>query len=149
AADVAGSLAHLRMLEEAQLIPAADAAKIRQGLLALFEEPRTGAVQGPKEEDIHMAIEDELGRRIAERAQRPHTARSRNDQIGPAAPIHLREESIEILDRVTGLLETLIRKAEGDEGSFLMPAYTHRQRAQPVTVAFLLCAYGQMLARDA
>jgi len=38
AADVAGSLAHLRMLEEAQLIPAADAAKIRQGLLSLFEE---------------------------------------------------------------------------------------------------------------
>ena len=149
AADVAGSLAHLRMLEETQLIPAPDAAKIRQGLLALFDEARTGTVHWPKEEDIHMAIEVELGRRIGESAKRLHTARSRNDQIALDARLHLREESIEILDRVTGLLETLIRKAEGDEGSFLMPAYTHRQRAQPVTVAFLLSAYGQMLARDA
>ena len=149
AADVAGSLAHLRMLEETELIPAADAAKVRHGLLALFDEARTGTVHWPKEEDIHMAIEVELGRRIGESAKRLHTARSRNDQIALDARLHLREESIEILDRIAGLLESLIGKAEGAEGSFLMPAYTHRQRAQPVTVAFLLSAYGQMLARDA
>lgn len=40
-------------------------------------------------------------------------------------------------------------RARGPEGQWLLPAYTHRQRAQPVTVAYLLSAYGQMLARDA
>jgi argininosuccinate lyase len=149
AADIAGSLAHLRMLEEAQLIPAPDAAKIRRGLLALFEEALAGRLRWPDEEDIHMAIESELGHRIGESAKRLHTARSRNDQIALDARLHLREQSLEILDRIARLLEALTTKAEGPEGAFLMPAYTHRQRAQPVSVAFLLSAYGQMLARDA
>ncbi len=149
AADIAGSLAHVRMLEEAQLIPSPDAAKIREGLLTLFEEARTGRLRWPDEEDIHMAIEAELNGRIGESAKRLHTARSRNDQIALDARLHLREQSIDILEHLARLLETLIAKAEGPEGAFLMPAYTHRQRAQPVSVAFLLSAYGQMLARDA
>ena len=149
AADIAGSLAHVRMLEEAQLIPGPDGAKIRQGLLSLFEEASAGRLQWPEEEDIHMAIEVELGRRIGDSAKRLHTARSRNDQIALDARLHLREQSLQILERIARLLNVLIEKAEGPEGAFLMPAYTHRQRAQPVTVAFILSAYGQMLARDA
>ena len=149
AADIAGSLAHVRMLEEAQLIPVADAGKIRRGLLTLFEEATAGKLRWPDEEDIHMAIEAELGRRIGDSAKRLHTARSRNDQVALDARLYLREQSLEILERIARLLEALTAKAEGPEGAFLMPAYTHRQRAQPVSVAFLLSAYGQMLARDA
>lgn len=149
AADLAGSLAHARMLEEAQLIPSADAIQIRRGLLAIFEDAQKGKLHWPDEEDIHMAVEVELGRRIGESAKRLHTARSRNDQVALDARLHLREEAAEILDRVARLLEALTQKAQGAEGAFLMPAYTHRQRAQPVTVAFLFSAYGQMLARDA
>ena len=149
AADVAGSLAHVRMLEEANLIPAEDASQIRRGLLQLFEEAQGGAVRWPDEEDIHMAIEAELARRIGESAKRLHTARSRNDQVALDLRLHLREQSVEILDRIARLLQTLLAKARGPEGAFLMPSYTHRQRAQPVTAAFLLSAYGQMLARDA
>jgi argininosuccinate lyase len=148
AADIAGSLAHVRMLEEAALIPAQDAIAIRRGLSDLFEEASAGKVRWPDEEDIHMSIETELGRRIGESAKRLHTARSRNDQIALDARLHLREQCVEILDRLACLLEVVVAKAEGPDGAFLMPAYTHRQRAQPISVAFLLCAYGQMLARD-
>ncbi len=148
AADIAGSLAHVRMLEECQIIPAQDAAAIRSGLSQIFREASEGRAW-PAEEDIHMAVEVELGRRIGEPAKHLHTARSRNDQVALDARLYLREQAASILARIASLLEVLAEKAEGPEGNFLLPVYTHRQRAQPATVAFLLSAYGQMVARDA
>ncbi len=149
AADIVGSLAHVRMLEESQLLAAADAGAIRRGLKALYDEASAGKLAWPQEEDVHMAIEAELGRRIGEAAKRLHTARSRNDQIALDARLHLREQTLMVLERITALLDELIARAEGPDGKLLMPAYTHRQRAQPISVAYLLSAYGQMLARDA
>ncbi len=149
ASDIAGSLAHVRMLEESQLLPPADAGAIRRGLKALFDEACAGRIAWPEEEDVHMAIEAELGRRIGEAAKRLHTARSRNDQVALDARLHLREQAVLILERITVLLEGLIARADGPDGKLLMPAYTHRQRAQPISVGYLLSAYGQMVSRDA
>ncbi|HME91261.1 MAG TPA: argininosuccinate lyase [Myxococcaceae bacterium] len=149
AADIVGSLAHVRMLEESGLIPSADAAAIRRGLKALYDEALAGKLVWPQEEDVHMSIEAELGRRIGEAAKRLHTARSRNDQIALDARLYLREQTVMVLERLTALLDELIARAEGPDGKLLMPAYTHRQRAQPISVAYLLSAYAQMLARDA
>src|SRR6202000_2558346 len=38
-------------------------------------------------------------------------------------------------------------RAAAERGT-LIPAYTHRQRAQAVSVAYLLCGYGMMFGRD-
>jgi len=149
AADIVGSLAHVRMLEESELIANADATEIRRGLKALYDEASAGKLTWPQEEDVHMAIEAELGRRIGDAAKRLHTARSRNDQIALDGRLHLREQTVMVLERLTALLDELIARADGPDGKLLMPAYTHRQRAQPISVAYLLSAYGQMLARDA
>src|SRR5439155_1486876 len=112
AADIAGSLAHARMLEEAQLVPAADAAAIRDGLKAIYEEAKRGRAWA-NEEDIHMAIEVELTHRIGEPARRLHTARSRNDQIALDARLHLRETCAVALERVARLIELLVERARG------------------------------------
>jgi argininosuccinate lyase len=126
AADIAGSLAHIRMLEECQIIPREDASAIRKGLRALFEDAAAEKISWPAEEDIHMAIEVELGKRAGSAADRLHTARSRNDQIALDGRLHLREQSAQILERIARFLEILVSKAEGPEGRFLMPVYTHR-----------------------
>lgn len=149
ASDILGSLAHVRMLEESGLLPANDAAQIRKGLREIFEGVERDQLRWPAEEDVHMAIEVELTRRIGEPARRLHTARSRNDQIALDARLHLREQAVIALELLSRALEALALRAEGPEGSHLLPAYTHRQRAQPISVAYLLSAYGQMLARDA
>src|SRR5262245_31858937 len=148
AADIAGSLAHVRMLEDCEILDPQDAQAIRQGLLSIHEEAAAGTLAWPKEEDIHMAVEAELQRRIGEPAARLHTARSRNDQVALDARLFLREQSALLLEALAAALELLIARARGPEGQWLLPAYTHRQRAQPITVAYLLSAYGQMLARD-
>ncbi|MEO7109091.1 MAG: lyase family protein, partial [Polyangiaceae bacterium] len=79
--DLAGSLAHLSMLEAVGLIPKEDAHAIRSELSTLAEEGRHDAAWLPDEEDVHMAIEARLTEKLGERAGLLHTARSRNDQI--------------------------------------------------------------------
>jgi argininosuccinate lyase len=148
AADIVGSLAHVRMLEESRILSPEDGAAIRTGLRAVYDEAAAGTLTWPAEEDIHMAVEVELTRRIGEPGQRLHTARSRNDQNVLDERLFLRECVADILVRLAATLDAVIVRAESGDGTYLLPAYTHRQRAQPVSLAYVLCAYGQMLARD-
>jgi argininosuccinate lyase len=149
ASDIAGSLAHARMLEDRGILPPTDGAALRQGLKTLFDEIVAGKLAWPPEEDVHMAIESELTKRVGDPGRRLHTARSRNDQIALDGRLHLREQTADALEKIAVLIDLLVQRAEGPEGAYLMPAYTHRQRAQPVTVGYTLSAYAQMLARDA
>src|SRR5688572_10130328 len=79
--DLLGSAAHAIMLGRTRISPAADARALRDALLTLLADADAGRVEWEKEEDIHMAVERELGRRLGDVAGRLHTARSRNDQI--------------------------------------------------------------------
>jgi argininosuccinate lyase len=133
AADIAGSLAHVRMLEDCQILSSQDAHAIRRGLVAISIDAASGARPWPPEEDIHMAVEAELARRIGEPAARLHTARSRNDQIALDARLFLREQCALLLERIAAALDVLTSRARAPEGQWLLPAYTHRQRAQPIT----------------
>src|SRR6478735_8438474 len=72
--DLVGSLAHLSMLLKVGLMPAADAKALREGLVALWAEDP--AKLPDDEEDVHMAVEAELHRRVGEPSGRLHTARS-------------------------------------------------------------------------
>jgi argininosuccinate lyase len=143
--DVLGSIAHARMLGHQQIIPAADAALIVEGLAALVREPP--ALDGPFE-DIHSLIEAELGRRIGEAAGRLHTARSRNDQVATDARLFARAALVEGVLAVTDLIGALL-EAAATHGTLVMPGYTHLQRAQPVLLGHHLLAYVEMLERDA
>ncbi len=145
--DLVGSLAHLRMLAETGLIPTEDARLLHKALVELWEEAREGRLELPEEEDVHMAVEAELAKRIGAAAGRLHTARSRNDQVALDLRLHVREQIVGIYAGLADLLEMLASRAE-KEGDLLLPSYTHRQRAQPVTLAYWFAAYGAMFARD-
>jgi len=146
--DLVGSLAHLAMLSRQRLLPQADARALHQHLVALWEESAKGSLALPDEEDVHMAVEAELSRRAGEPAGRLHTARSRNDQVALDLHLHVREQCAELLSSLAGFLDALATRAANEKDT-LLPAYTHRQRAQPISAAYWLCAYGQMFARDA
>src|SRR5688500_13074445 len=80
--DVAGSIAHARMLARQGIIPAADADRIIAGLREVEKELRSAEVAlDPALEDIHMNVEARLTARIGDAGARLHTARSRNDQV--------------------------------------------------------------------
>lgn len=142
--DLVGSLAHLAMLSRCQIIPREAAAQIRAQLVALWD---TDPLLLPAEEDVHMAVEAHLTQALGEIAGLLHTARSRNDQVALDLRLHVREQCALAIEELAALLETLQRLA-GQGFETLLPSYTHRQRAQPISLAYLYSGYANMFARD-
>ena len=146
--DISGSVAHATMLAAQGVISEGDAAAIRDGLAAIGEDIEAGRFEfSPADEDIHMAIEGELTRRIGAAGARLHTGRSRNDQVATDTRLYAKRRTAEIRQSIRELQRTLVAKAEAEEGTVL-PGYTHLQRAQPVLLAHHLLAYVWMLERD-
>jgi argininosuccinate lyase len=61
--------------------------------------------------------------------------------------LYLRRETEETAGLIKDVIRALTEKAERHKTA-IMPGYTHLQRAQPVTFAHHLLAYGMMLSRD-
>jgi argininosuccinate lyase len=146
--DLVGSMAHVTMLGRTGVIPRADARTIRDGLAALWARELTGALTLPNEEDVHMAVEVELNRTIGAPAALLHSARSRNDQVATDLRLHVREAAARALEQVTTFIAELVARARAEK-DVILPAYTHRQRAQPVSLAYWLGSYGAAFLRDA
>ncbi len=147
--DLVGSAAHVTMLGRTQIIPLADARALRDELQAMYGEAREGRLVLPDdEEDVHMAVEAALGERVGSVAGRLHTARSRNDQVALDLRLHVRDQAAALSREVGDLVASLADRA-AQEQSVLLPAYTHRQRAQPISGAFLVAAWGVGVARAA
>jgi argininosuccinate lyase len=147
--DLVGSAAHVTMLARTGIVPAADARVLRDALRALYDEACAGKLSLPAgEEDVHMAVENELGKRVGPVAARLHTARSRNDQVALDLRMHVRDQGAALLREAAVLVGELAERAS-KEKDVLLPAYTHRQRAQPISAAFLVSAWAIGLARAA
>jgi argininosuccinate lyase len=145
--DLVGSAAHVTMLARTRIIAVADARTLRDALRKLYDEATAGALLlPPGEEDVHMAVEGELGKRVGSVAARLHTARSRNDQVALDLRLHVRDQGAALLRETAALVARIADRASAEK-DVLLPAYTHRQRAQPVSAAFLVAAWGVGLAR--
>ncbi len=146
--DIAGSIAHCRMLAARGIISSEDAEKIQSGLQDILHCIERGEFSFTSDlEDIHMAIENALIDRIGETGGRLHTARSRNDQISLDVRLYLRDETDTILTLLAGFQSALFDLAKREIDTIL-PGYTHLQKAQPVSLAHYLLAYWEMLDRD-
>ncbi len=146
--DIAGSLAHARMLREQGILSAEDAAAIREGLEAIREEIRAGGFVWREElEDVHMNIERALTDRIGPAGGRLHTARSRNDQVATDLRLYLKRRNGSLVQLLRELRAVLVDLAERHL-DVILPGYTHLQVAQPVRLAHHLLAYAEMFERD-
>lgn len=148
AQDIDGSIAHANMLASAGIISAEDAAQIEAGLVEIKSEIESGAFNFDiNDEDIHMAVESELTRRIGDAGKRLHTGRSRNDQVSTDTRLYIKMRLAELQSANVALREALVEKAQSEQG-VIMPGYTHMQHAQPVLFAHHMLAYVQMFERD-
>ena len=146
--DLLGSAAHATMLGKTRIIPAADARTLRDALLSLA---RNGGRDVPVagEEDVHMAVEAHLTKTLgADVAGRLHTARSRNDQVATDLRLFARDHAATLLRDTCTLAHALIARSV-TEADVILAAYTHRQRAQPISAAFLMLAWTAQLVRAA
>ena len=146
--DIEGSIAHATMLADSGIIFRKDAKTIIRGLKSVRADMEKGLfVFDPADEDIHMAIEKELIRRVGDAGAKLHTARSRNDQIALDVRLYLRDEVDGLIRLLTALQKQLVGMAK-KEISTIMPGYTHMQKAQPVLLSHYLLAFAEMFARD-
>ncbi len=147
--DIAGSMAHARMLARQGLLTEAECEQHCPGPCRNRSGDRGRHLFRfrPELEDIHMNIEKALVEKIGEAGKKLHTARSRNDQVALDLRLYLRQQAVEtsrLLGEVQQAFVTLARKYLGA----IMPGYTHLQRAQPVLVSHHLLAYFEMFDRD-
>ena len=134
--DCAATLEHARRLHAAGLLEDDELAEV-ESKLDTIEPP------GPEDEDVHSAIERQLG----DVGRKIHAGRSRNDQVAAALRLYVRAASAEADEWVRALCAAILDRAE-TEAETPMPGYTHLQRAIPITVGHHLLAWVEMLERD-
>jgi len=147
--DILVNKAHSEMLEHIGIISSDEMKSIIDGLDIIRKEfdEVTWKPDPAKYEDIHSAIEGRLFELIGDTAGKMHTGRSRNDQVVTDFRLWIKKAIEEIISSINNFQNTLIDVAEKNVET-IMPGYTHLQRAQPVSFAFHLLAYVEMLERD-
>ena len=142
-------MAHAQMLFDCGIISRDDLEAIQNGLEGILNDIEAGRIEFTAEnEDIHMNVEALLTERIGDAGKRLHTARSRNDQVAVDLRLYARGEIEEITEQILELQQAVLDQAKQHQNT-VMPGYTHLQRAQPISFAQHLLAYGEQLRRDA
>ncbi|HEY9702644.1 MAG TPA: argininosuccinate lyase [Allocoleopsis sp.] len=146
--DIAGSIAHAKMLAKTGIISQSEGEQIVIGLERILQEYKQGLfTPGIDAEDVHFAVERRLTELIGDIGKKLHTARSRNDQVGTDTRLYLRDQITQIRAQIRQFQQVLVNLASANIET-LIPGYTHLQRAQPVSLAHHLLAYFEMLQRD-
>ena len=146
--DIAGSIAHARMLRKVGVLTDNELEAIVNGLESIRREIEQGRLPWSIAlEDVHMNIEARLTERIGEAGKKLHTGRSRNDQIATDMRLYLRDQIDGIVGELHRLQSGLLDLASR-ENETIMPGFTHLQVAMPVTFGHHMLAWFEMLERD-
>jgi argininosuccinate lyase len=146
--DLAGSRAHVSMLEQVGLLTAEERSVIHAALDRVGAELADGSFAfAPTDEDIHTAIERRVTEIAGGTGAKLHTGRSRNDQVALDLRLYVRREGYDQIARIHALQQVLLQRAN-DTTEVALPGYTHLQRAQPVLLAHHLLAHFWAFARD-
>jgi len=146
--DIAGSIAHARMLGRRGILKKSESSKIVRGLQKVLQEIESGKFKWDlAKEDVHLNIESRLTEIIGEVGGKLHTARSRNDQVATDFRLYVRNKVEELIAELKSFQKVLLKQAEQGVDT-LLPGYTHMQRAQPISLGHYFLAYFEMSERD-
>ena len=121
--------------------------KIERGLDAVGQKLAAGAQPLTSDEDVHTLIDRMLHDEVGDVASKLHTGRSRNDQVATGTRLWSMDACAKLDAAVRGLEQVMLDHASALEDA-LMPAYTHLQRAQPVSAAHWMLSHFWPLERD-
>lgn len=145
--DIALSKAWASALASAGVYTAEQAEQVRAGLDRVAARIAGGEQPIASDEDVHTFVDRLLHLEAAGPAGRLHTGRSRNDQVATGTRMWTMAALARVDVLVKQLQESILLQAEAHREA-VMPAYTHLQRAQPVSVAHWLLAHFWSLERD-
>ncbi|MGV3708174.1 MAG: argininosuccinate lyase [Gemmatimonas sp.] len=145
--DIRLSRAWAAALANAGVLTRDESVALDAGLARVGERIAAGAQPVATDEDIHTMIDRLLHEEAGTVASKLHTGRSRNDQVATATRLWTIDACAKLDVAVRELQEVLVEQAETVQDAIL-PAYTHLQRAQPVSGAHWLLAHFWPLDRD-
>lgn len=140
-------IAHLKMLEEQELVTTEQARQIGQAIQKLDLEYYKTRDYNPQFEDLFFRIENKLIELGGDISGNLHIGRSRNDMGIAIYRMTLRKKMLTLMQELLNLRKLLIAFAE-EHVETIMIGYTHTQQAQPTTVAHYLKAVIDQLTRD-
>jgi len=120
---------------------------LERGLDAVGVRLADGEQPIDTDEDIHTMIDRLLHDEAGDVASKLHTGRSRNDQVATASRMWTIDACAKLDAAVRELQLTLLGQADTLQDA-LLPAYTHMQRAIPVSGAHWLLSHFWPLERD-
>ncbi len=151
-ADCIGSAAHALMLSclpaSARLFSRSDARKIIGVLVDIVRMSAQGEffiTLG--DQDVHLAVEKELTKRLGDLGKKIHTGRSRNDQVATDLRLFGKEQLLAVMQETAALAHTLAcfaMKHVADP----MVGRTHMQPAMPSSVGLWASAHAESLLDD-
>ena len=147
-ADVAGSMAHITMLESVGLLEKSELDVLLKELRSIYETAERGEfVIEEGVEDVHSQVELMLTRKLGDVGKKIHSGRSRNDQVLVDLKIFTRTKIYELEQAVLNLFNVLQSQSEKYK-NVLMPGYTHLQVAMPSSFGMWFGAYAESLTDD-
>lgn len=141
--DIAQSKAHAQVLAEQKIF----SPKELKEVLKALDQIKSTPIKDLNYEDVHSYIETKLTALIGENGKKIHTGRSRNDQVATCLRLYSRDLARQLISLLTKLRTTLIGNAERDI-DVILPAYTHLQQAQSISLGHWWLAHEARFARD-
>lgn len=152
--DVRCSQAHVAALAAGKIVSQAQARELHQALETLAAEISSGAfveyARASGAEDVHGAIDARVRELAPAAGEMLHAGRSRNDQVATTLLLYCADRAARGKQLAAGIVSQLAAFAEEElAAGTLLAATTHWQPAQPVLLAFWLCAAAEPFLRDA
>lgn len=144
--DLWGTLSHVLMLHKQKIISNQQIKTILKALLEIQDELLAGKFHIDPGKGAQLTLEAKIVEKAGDAGYSVHTGRSRNDQVMVTELLHLREKSLEMLDVVHSVANTLLALAE-EHKKTIMPGYTHMQPAKVTTFGQWALAYTNGLLR--
>lgn len=146
--DITGTLAHITMLEQINLLTKDELETLIVALRGIYQEVLAGNFEIEDGiEDVHSQVELLLTKQLGDVGKKIHSGRSRNDQVLVDLKLFTRSELREVVELVQPLFEQLIQLSEQYK-EVLLPGYTHYQVAMPSSFGLWFGAYAESLVDD-
>jgi len=147
--DIEASAAHIKGLQQIEILSAIEAGKLLDGLESIANDINDGARElDSRYEDGHSAIESWLTEMLGDIGGKIHTGRSRNDQVAVALRLYMKDRLKRLQATCTQIATVLLDRVE-KEADLPMAGYTHLQSAMPSSVGLWLAGHAEAFIDNA
>lgn len=150
--DCIGTAAHVAMLSKMpvspRLITEEERKLVTEGLVEIIGLARQGKFKIQlADQDVHLAVERTLTKKLGDLGKKIHTCRSRNDQIAVDLRLYAKEQLLDTLEEAAALVSALVAFGKKHE---LVPMVgrTHMQPGMPSSVGLWATAHAESLLDD-